>query len=70
MASASASMRRIPRGGPGMCPGRNVVLLTSSMVLGQLVHGRDLHDLDPLDPEELAGTLSPFTRRFEVRVRG
>jgi cytochrome P450 len=54
-------------GGPGVCPGRNLVLLTTSSFLGRLLAGHELH-LDPrgrLDGSRpLPGTLSPFTLRF------
>lgn len=56
-------------GGPGMCPGRNVVLLTSSMVLGSLVRDRTLTAQKPLDTGSLPGTLSPFSSRFDVARR-
>lgn len=56
-------------GGPGMCPGRNVVLLTASMVLGELLRGRDYTPADPLDTRDLPGTLSPFSLRFTVHRR-
>ncbi|GAA1128222.1 cytochrome P450 [Citricoccus alkalitolerans] len=54
-------------GGPGMCPGRNVVLLTSSLVLAELVGQRDLVAEQPLDTAVLPGTLNPFTSTFTVR---
>lgn len=54
-------------GGPGMCPGRNVVLLTASMVLGELLGQRDYTPARPLDTGDLPGTLSPFSLRFSVR---
>ncbi|XKH57370.1 cytochrome P450 [Citricoccus nitrophenolicus] len=56
-------------GGPGMCPGRNVVLLTSSLVLGELLNRRDLTAGKPLDTGHLPGTLSPFSSTFTVRRR-
>lgn len=54
-------------GGPGMCPGRNVVLLTASRVLGELVGQRRFTAEGPLDTGRLPGTLSPFHLRFTVR---
>ncbi|MFC7403266.1 cytochrome P450 [Citricoccus sp. GCM10030269] len=54
-------------GGPGMCPGRNVVLLTSSMVLGELLRRREFTAQKPLNTDPLPGTLSPFSSRFSVR---
>lgn len=56
-------------GGPGMCPGRNVVLLTSSMVLGELLRQRELTPRAPLDAEHLPGTLSPFSSEFDSTPR-
>lgn len=57
-------------GGPGMCPGRNVVLLTASRVLGELLGRRELTAEHPLDTGQLPGTLSPFHLRFAVRRGG
>lgn len=54
-------------GGPGMCPGRNVVLLTASTVLAELVRRHDYTPQRPLDTEQLPGTLSPFSLRFTPR---
>jgi cytochrome P450 len=55
-------------GGPGMCPGRNVVLLTASVLLGCLSTGRRFAvegaDLPPGGP--LPGTVSPFGLRFRL----
>lgn len=53
-------------GGPGMCPGRNVVLLTCSMVLGELIRERRITSEKRLDPQRLPGTLSPFSSHFTV----
>lgn len=59
-------------GGPGMCPGRNVVLLTASMVLGELLREHDFivenTGAEPLDIENLPGTLSPFSSRFITKT--
>lgn len=56
-------------GGPGVCSGRQVVLLLSSNMLGALLAGAEL-DLRPpgrLDPgRPLPGTLDHFTLRFGV----
>ncbi|HLS49215.1 MAG TPA: cytochrome P450 [Actinomycetaceae bacterium] len=53
-------------GGPAMCPGRNVVLLVASTVLGHLIAERDYRAagaaLQPGRP--LPGSLSPFRLRF------
>ncbi len=53
-------------GGPGMCPGRNVVLLTSSVMLATLSAERDLVvEGAPVEPDRpLPGTVSPFELRF------
>ncbi|MDN6457389.1 MAG: cytochrome P450 [Yaniella sp.] len=60
-------------GGLGMCPGRNVVLLTASMVLGELFRNHDFTAentaAEPLDVEQLPGTLSPFSSRFITKFR-
>jgi cytochrome P450 len=49
-------------GGPGMCPGRNLVLLTTSTILASLVrrHTFGLAEPGKLDPSHLPGTLSPY----------
>ncbi len=54
-------------GGPGMCPGRNVVLLTASLVLGELLRQREFTAAETLDTSQLPGTLSPFHLRFDIR---
>lgn len=55
--------------GPAVCPGRNLVLLTSSTVLGRLLQSHDLRlatpdTIDPAAP--LPGTLSPFEPTFRT----
>lgn len=59
-------------GGPAMCPGRNLVLLTTSTMLAQLLAEHDF-ELDPpgrLDPgNPLPGTLSPYHLRFATTGR-
>jgi cytochrome P450 len=59
-------------GGPGMCPGRNLVLLTTSTFLAVLLSRLDVR-LDPpdrLDPARaLPGTLSPYGLRFSATAR-
>ncbi|WP_153393982.1 cytochrome P450 [Ornithinicoccus halotolerans] len=52
--------------GPAMCPGRNLVLLVASAVLGELVRQRGLRLQRPLDLQRLPGLLSPFRLSFEV----
>ncbi|KAB1648281.1 cytochrome P450 [Pseudoclavibacter endophyticus] len=54
-------------GGTGVCPGRNVVLLTASLVLSRLVAGHDFSSVHPLRTTHLPGSLSPFTTRFTAR---
>ncbi|GGO42520.1 hypothetical protein GCM10010977_08530 [Citricoccus zhacaiensis] len=49
-----------------MCPGRNVVLLTASLVLGDLLRQRRFTPERPLDTDQVPGTLSPFHLRFTV----
>jgi cytochrome P450 len=56
-------------GGPGMCPGRDVVLLTSSMMLGELLRRRSLTPRAPLRTDRLPGTLSPFSAVLDVAPR-
>ncbi len=54
--------------GPGQCPGRNVVLLTTSLLLAHLLRARPRQAapaaLDSAHP--MPATLSPFRLRFEV----
>jgi cytochrome P450 len=52
--------------GPGQCPGRNLVLLTTSLLLAELLRDGRWRSgaLDAGRP--LPGTLSPFRLRFEV----
>jgi cytochrome P450 len=53
--------------GPVVCPGRNLVLLTTSTMLGALLSETDLRlDQPTLDSQELPGTLSPFAPEFAV----
>lgn len=53
--------------GPAVCPGRHLVLLTVSTVLGALVRDLDpTPEPDPLDPTRLPSALSPFSLRFTV----
>ncbi|GIG28206.1 cytochrome P450 [Cellulomonas marina] len=58
--------------GPAACPGRNLVLETTSTFLGRLVQGHDVELLGRprLAPDgPLPGSLDPFTLRFAVRPR-
>ncbi len=54
--------------GPAMCPGRNVVLLLASAVLGEIVAERDFTVRDTrLRPDRpVPGSLSPFRPRFPL----
>ncbi len=56
-------------GGPGMCPGRNLVLLVGSAMLAELLAGRQVRLKPPtrLDPNQpLPATLNNYSLRFEV----
>jgi cytochrome P450 len=58
--------------GPGTCPGRNLVLLLSSVMLASLIGGREVRLLPPtpIDPRRpLPGTLNHFALRFELASR-
>jgi cytochrome P450 len=59
-------------GGPAICPGRQLVLLLTSNMLGRLVTtGVRLTDAPPLDPvRPLPGTLDNYTLRFRLPPRG
>jgi cytochrome P450 len=57
-------------GGPGECPGRNLVLFTTGTLLGTLLdryHLRPVGGLDPAGP--LPGTLDHTALRFAVTAR-
>lgn len=56
-------------GGPAMCPGRNLVLLVSSIMLAALLDGRQIRLQPPnrLDPRRpLPGSLNNYSLRFEL----
>jgi len=55
--------------GPGTCPGRDVVLLTASVLLATLVdrHGWALLDGPVRAARPMPGTLDPFRLRFSPR---
>lgn len=58
--------------GPGICPGRNVVQLTTSMMLAAILERHDvaLEPADRLDQREpLPGTLNPYSLRFRLIER-
>jgi cytochrome P450 len=53
--------------GPGFCPGRSIVLLTTSTMLAALLQGREwrMDRAERLDPSRpLPGTFSPYTTSF------
>jgi cytochrome P450 len=59
-------------GGPGICPGQNLVLLLSSALLATLVSRLDLEmeDAHRLDPtRDMPGILDHFSVRFAVAAR-
>ncbi|MFP3965069.1 cytochrome P450 [Actinomadura fulvescens] len=72
--TARRSWAAIPfSGGPGECPGRNLVLLTTSQFLAHLLAGRTFRQTGGrrLSPDRpLPRTLGPFRLRFEVARRG
>jgi cytochrome P450 len=59
-------------GGPGICPGQNLVLLLSSAMLATLLENLDLRmeGAERLDPSRpLPGILDNYTLRFELRAQ-
>lgn len=70
---ASANWSVVPfSGGPGTCPGRELVLFLGSTFLAALLEQHDyrLHDPGQLDPERpLPCDLDPFAQRFTVTAR-
>jgi cytochrome P450 len=55
--------------GPGVCPGRNVVLTITSLFLREILRQTDLRLISksPLDPaEDLPGTLDNYSMRFTL----
>jgi cytochrome P450 len=58
--------------GPARCPGRELVLFTTSTFLATLLHGRDVRQLPParLDAARpIPRGLDPFTLRFALTAR-
>jgi cytochrome P450 len=57
--------------GPGLCPGRNLVLLLTSGMLAALIGDRniELKDSHRLPPGQLPSVLDHFTLRFGVGSR-
>ncbi|MBE1514421.1 cytochrome P450 [Nesterenkonia halotolerans] len=53
--------------GPGLCPGRHLVLLLASKIMAELLSQATLHlDSHSLDPEKLPGLLNNFSLRFRL----
>ena len=53
--------------GPAICPGRHLVLLTVSTVLGTLLQESSPHPVSrPLDTGALPSALSPFSQQFSI----
>jgi cytochrome P450 len=57
--------------GPGVCPGQNLVLLTTSAFLATLLEHQDHALTHPtrLDPAAVPGVVSPFRVRFHTEPR-
>lgn len=57
--------------GPGVCPGQNLVLLTTSTFLASLLEHHDHALVHPrhLDPAAVPGVISPFHVRFRTATR-
>lgn len=57
--------------GPGVCPGQNLVLLTTSTFLATLLEHHDHALVHPrrLDPTAVPGVISPFGVRFRTTTR-
>ncbi|QRP49669.1 cytochrome P450 [Amycolatopsis sp. FDAARGOS 1241] len=68
---AAANPALVPfSGGPGACPGRDLVLFTASTMLANLLQHHDFRLRDTiLTPGDLPLTLDNFGLRFEVTVR-
>lgn len=57
-------------GGPGRCPGRELVLFVAGTVLARLLRDHDFRLRGgQVRPGELPGLLNPFTQRFAVTPR-
>jgi cytochrome P450 len=54
-------------GGPAGCPGRNVVLLTTSTAVSHVVTKYDL-DVDPATREKLAGPMPTTFNHADIRI--
>jgi cytochrome P450 len=64
---AAADPALVPfSGGPGVCPGRNLVLLTTSLVLDALLEHHRFHLRSHRFGEKLPGTLDHFRLEFDV----
>jgi cytochrome P450 len=57
--------------GPGVCPGQNLVLLSTSTFLATLLEHLDHALVHPsgLDPDAVPGVISPFAVRFRTTRR-
>jgi cytochrome P450 len=59
--------------GPGICPGRNVVLLTTSAFIARVIGGHELtlasHHKDTMRLDHLPATLDNFRIRFRLSPR-
>ncbi len=55
-------------GGPGICPGRHLVLLLTSNMLATIIRDHDIRLREParMIPGEMPATMSHFRLRFEV----
>jgi cytochrome P450 len=54
--------------GPGICPGRHLVLMLTSAMLAALLDGREIRLKQPerLEPGNLPGSLNNYSLRFEI----
>jgi hypothetical protein len=62
-------VRRSPTRPTAACPGRDVVLFTTSMLLANLLRGNRFTSVTKeLSPGELPAALDPFTLRFKAEA--
>ncbi len=68
---AAANPALVPfSGGPGACPGRDVVLFTTSMLIANLLRDHDIqHPGSTMTPGKLPLTLDNFGLRFQLHHR-
>jgi cytochrome P450 len=57
-------------GGPGLCPGRDLVLLLGSLVLASLLRRAEFRSYRPLDPDALPATFDHFSLTLHASPRG